>query len=92
VTRYPAVEPVEKSITTPAGAGPAVNRRLRRASENGPTLGPNLSLADGALDPASSGPGNRPMAATDEDVLLRLALWLAEVAAEAARAAAESGP
>ena len=30
---------------------------------------------------------NDPMAATDQDVLLRLALWLADVAAEAARAA-----
>jgi len=31
--------------------------------------------------------GNDPMAATDQDVLLRLALWLADVAAETARAA-----
>jgi hypothetical protein len=39
------------------------------------------------LNPASSRPGLGPMAATDEDVLLRLALWLADVAAEAAPAA-----
>jgi len=49
-----------------------------------------------ALDPASSRPGNGPRAATGEDILLRLALWLAEVAAEAALAATRpvacSGP
>jgi len=38
------------------------------------------------LDAAPSRPGNGPRTATDEDVLLRLALWLAEVAAEAALA------
>jgi hypothetical protein len=36
---------------------------------------------------ASSRPAIGPIAATDEDVLLRLALWLADVAAEAAPAA-----
>jgi hypothetical protein len=44
-------------------------------------------LTSVALDPASSRPGHGPTAATDEDVLLQLALWLAEVAAEAALAA-----
>jgi hypothetical protein len=83
-------DPTSDSIATPAGAELAVNRRLRRASENGPTLGPNLSLAGMALDPAPSRPGHGPRAATDEGVLLRLVLWLAEVAAEAALA--ESAP
>jgi hypothetical protein len=39
------------------------------------------------LDPASSQPGNDPSASADEDVLFRLALWLVDVAAEAAPAA-----
>lgn len=61
---------------------------VRRASGNGPTRGLSLPLDAVALDPASSRPGNDPTAATDEGLLLRLALWLAEVAAEAAFAAA----
>jgi hypothetical protein len=44
-------------------------------------------LAVVAPDPASSRPSLGPRAATDEDVLLRLALWLADVAADAALAA-----
>ena len=61
---------------------------VRRASANGPTRGLSLPLDAVALDPAPSRPGHGPRAATHEDVLLRLALWLAEVAAEAALAGA----
>ena len=64
---------------------------VRRASGNGPTRVVSVPLAGVALNPASSRPGS-PMAATHEDVLLRLALWLAEVAAEAALAATVPGP
>jgi len=87
MTRHPAVESVEDSIATPGGAGPAVDRHVRRASGNGPTRGLSLPLASVALNPASSRPANGPTAATDEHLLLRLALWLADVAAEAALAA-----
>lgn len=48
-------------------------------------------LAGAAADPASSRPRG-PMAATDEEVRLRLALWLADVAAEAAPAAMAGVP
>jgi len=60
---------------------------VRRASGNGPTRGLSFPLTTVAVDPASSRPGFGPRAATGEDVLLRLALWLADVAAEAALAA-----
>ena len=60
---------------------------VRRASGNGPTRGLSFPPTAGAVDPASSRPGFGPRAATGEDVLLRLALWLADVAAEAALAA-----
>jgi len=43
------------------------------------------------LGSASSRSGHSPRAATYEDVLFRLALWLAEVAAEAALAATAPG-
>ncbi len=59
----------------------------RRAGGIQPTRGLSLPLAGVALDPASSRSGNGPRAATSEDTLLRLALWLAEVTAEAALAA-----
>ena len=49
-----------------------------------PVSRPGRALTSGVG--ASSRPGE-PMAATHEDVLLRLALWLADVAAEAAPAA-----
>jgi hypothetical protein len=64
---------------------------VRRASGNGPTRGLSFPLTTVAVDPASSRPGFGPRAATGEDVLLRLALWLADVAAEAALAAAAPG-
>ena len=60
---------------------------VRRAGGDGPTHGLSLQLAGGALDPAPGRPEHGPRAATDEDVLLRLAVWLADVAAEAALAA-----
>ena len=60
----------------------------RRAGGIQPTRALSLPLATVALNPASSRSGS-PMAATHEDVLLRLALWLAEVAAEAPLAATE---
>ena len=91
MTRHPAAEPVEDSIATLTGAGRPVNRHVRRAGGNGPTRGLSLPLAAVALHPASSCPGPGPMAATGEDVLLRLALWLADVAAEAALAGAAVG-
>ena len=91
MTRQPAVEPVEAGIVTLGGVRPAGNRHVRRASRNGPTLGVRPPFAAVTLNPASSRPGG-PRAATGEDVLLRLALWLADVAAEAALAAASSTP
>ena len=55
----------------------------------------SLKLATVARDPASGRPGDGPAEVVDEHVLLRLALWLADVAAEAALAAtppAAAGP
>ncbi len=63
-----------------------------QAGGKGPTRGLSLPLAGVARDPASSRPGNGPRTASDEDALLRLALWLAEVAAEAALAATAGAP
>jgi len=76
--------------------------QLLRASGNEPTHGLQ-SRAGGGLAPrsdeamglASGRPRNGPAAGTDEGVLLRLSLWLAEVAAEAALASTtrpETGP
>jgi hypothetical protein len=84
MTRRLAIESVEGSIATRAGAGPAGGHHASRAIGNGPTRGLGLPLTTAASAPASSRPGLGPRAATDEDVLLRLALWLADVAAEAA--------
>ena len=86
MTRQPAVEPVEDGIVTLGAVRPAGNRHVRRASRNGPTLGVRPPFAAVTLNPASSRPGG-PRAATGEDVLLRLALWLADVAAETTLAA-----
>ena len=86
MTRSPTVGTVGASIATSTGATPAVNRHVPRASGNGSMRVLSLPLVSVALDPTPSRPGG-PMAATDEDVLLRLALWLADVAAEAALAA-----
>ena len=57
------------------------NCTSRRAS-NDVSERATFPLAVVAPDPASSRPGLGPRAATDEDVLLRLALWLADVASE----------
>jgi len=65
---------------------------VRRASGNGPTRGLSFPLTTVAVDPSSSRPGFGPRAATGEDVLLRLALWLADVAAEAALTATAVAP
>lgn len=46
-----------------------------------------LPLARVVADSASGRPGNGPTEVTDEHALLRLALWLADVSAEAALAA-----
>ena len=46
-----------------------------------------LKLATVARDPAWVRPEDRPAVVVNEDALLRLALWLADVAAEAALAA-----
>ena len=54
-----------------------------------------LKLATVARDPASGRPVDGPAEMIDEHALLRLALWLADVAAEAALAAttpAAAGP
>ena len=50
----------------------------------------SLPLASVAFDATSSRPAIGPRAATGEDVLLRLALWLADVAAGAAPAASSA--
>jgi hypothetical protein len=58
----------------------------------GSVSGPATFLLAGvALDPVSSQPGSGQRAAPGEDVLLRLALWLADVAAQAALAAMAAG-
>jgi hypothetical protein len=72
-------------------AGLALRVHVRQAGGNGPTRGLNFPLATVALDLASSQPGNGPRLATGEDVLLRLGLWLADVAAEAELAATAPG-
>jgi hypothetical protein len=87
MTRSPTVGTVGASIATSTGATPAVNRHVPRARANGPMQVLSLPLASVAFDPTSSRPAIGPRAATGEDVLLRLALWLADVAAEAAPAA-----
>ena len=91
LTRVDPIEPMKDSIATRAGAGPAGSRHVRRAIGDSPTRGLSFPLTTVAVDPASSRPGFGPRAATGEDVLLRLALWLADVAAEAALAAPASG-
>ena len=92
LTRLSSVEPTKAFIAMSAGARPAVRRHLRRASENGPTHVLSLPIAGVALDAASSRLGNGPIAPTGEDVLLRLAPWLADVAAEAALTATAVAP
>jgi hypothetical protein len=87
MTRSPTVGTVGARIAAPAGATPAVSRHVPRASGNGPMRVLSLPLVSVALDPTPSRPGSGPSAMTDEEVLLRLALWLADVAAEAAPAA-----
>jgi hypothetical protein len=87
MTRSPTVETAGARIAAPAGATAAANRHVPRASGNGPMRILSLPLASVALDPTSSRPASGPRASTGEDVLLRLALWLADVAAEAALAA-----
>jgi hypothetical protein len=87
MTRSPTIGKVGASIATSTGATPAVNRHVPRASGNGPMRVLSLPLASVAFDPTSSRPAIGPRAATGEEVLLRLALWLADVAAEAAPAA-----
>ena len=87
LTRVDPIEPMKDSIATRAGAGPAGSRHVRRAIGDSPTRGLSFPLTTVAVDPASSRPGFGPRAATGEDVPLRLALWLADVAAEAALAA-----
>jgi hypothetical protein len=66
-------------------AGLESRLQMRRASGNRPT--PCLSLPGGAAGPASSRLSGGQMAASDQDVLLRLSLWLADVAAETTVAA-----
>jgi hypothetical protein len=61
--------------------------QVRRASRNALTGGLSFPLPGVARDPASSRPEDSPTTATGDDVLLRLALWLADVAAETALAA-----
>ena len=87
MTRSPTVGTVGASIATSTGATPAVNRHVPRARGNGPMRVLSLPLASVAFDPTSSRPAIGPRAATGEDTRLRLALWLADVAAEAALAA-----
>lgn len=55
---------------------------------------PSLPLANVAVDPAWGRPPEGPAEVADEHALLRLALWLADVAAEAALAPTrpEAGP
>ena len=82
VTRQPAAGLEKGAIATLGGARLAVCRHVRQVSRTAPTLGVRSPRMAVTLNPASSRPGLGPMAATDEDVLLRLALWLADVAAE----------
>jgi hypothetical protein len=49
-----------------------------------------LPLAGVSLDPVSNRPASGPRAATGEAVMLRLALWLADVAADAATVASQT--
>ena len=87
MTRSPTVGTVGARIAAPAGATPAVDGHLPRASGNGSMRVLSLPLVSVALDPTPSRPGSGPSAMSDEEVRLRLALWLADVAAEAAPAA-----
>ena len=87
LTRVDPIEPMKDSIATRAAARPAGSRHVRRAIGDSPTRGLSFPLTTVAVDPTSSRPAIGPRAATGEDVLLRLALWLADVAAEAALAA-----
>ncbi len=87
------VEPMGNGIATPAAAGSGATTPLRDLDRWGgePPRGGSRPLASPALDAVPSRPERDPMAAADEDVLFRLALWLAEVSAEAALAATTPG-
>jgi hypothetical protein len=69
------------------GAGSAFNHPVPQVNGIGPSRGLSLPPPDGAAGPASSRSENGQAAGTGDGVLLRLALWLADVAAETARAA-----
>lgn len=65
---------------------------VRWASGNGPTRGLSVPFASVPSDPARSRPGAGPAAVPADDVLLRLALWLSDVAAEAVAMTAAPEP
>ena len=65
-------------------AGRESQTHLRQPIVESPIRSHSRPLAGVAADPASSRPEDSPTTATGEDVLLRLALWLADVAAEGA--------
>jgi hypothetical protein len=73
-------------------AGSESSVDLRRASGTVPARGVSLPLTIMAVEPASSRPEDSPTTATGEDVLLRLALWLADVAVEAMLVATAGAP
>jgi hypothetical protein len=73
-------------------AGSESSVDVRRASGTVPTRGVSLPFTTMAVEPASSQPEDSPTTATGDDVLLRLALWLADVAADAALAATAGAP
>jgi hypothetical protein len=73
-------------------AGRESQTHLRQPIVESPIRSHSRPLAGVAADPASSRPEDSPTTATGEDVLLRLALWLADVAAETAVEAAAGAP
>jgi hypothetical protein len=73
---------VNEGLETPAAS--------RRVGEVGPTRGLSLPPAILAVDRAPSRRHTPPDEPDDEDVLLRLALWLADVAADAAAVASQA--
>ena len=89
----PAAAGTGSTSVRTAPAEPVVSAKLGScataplARGNGPKRGHSLPLATVALGPPSSQPGDGPAEVVDEHALLRLALWLADVAAEAALAA-----
>ena len=69
---------------------PETRIQARHPIRKGPIYALSLPRGGVAPDLASSRPEDTPATATEEEVLARLALWLADVAADAAAVASQT--